>query len=106
MNDDTLYTVLGISETATQDEIMQAYRDCVEAYEVLSDSTQRLAYDRQLAESRFVVSISPSNPRPQPQAAETGLMAIVKRLPKPNWEFLTASILLGALWYIFIFLPR
>jgi curved DNA-binding protein CbpA len=50
MSDETYYTVLGISETATQDEIDRAYQNSIEAYHVLSDPTQRSSYDRQLAE--------------------------------------------------------
>jgi curved DNA-binding protein CbpA len=52
MRDGTYYTVLRVSETATQDEIDRAFRSFVEAYEVLSNSTQRSSYDQQLAQHR------------------------------------------------------
>ena len=52
MSDESYYTILGISETATQDEIDRAYRNFIEAYHVLSDSIQRLRYDQQLAQYR------------------------------------------------------
>lgn len=52
MSDQSYYTILGICETATQDEIERAYRNFVEAYHVLSDSIQRSRYDQQLARYR------------------------------------------------------
>jgi curved DNA-binding protein CbpA len=52
MSDKTHYTVLGISETATQEEIDREYRKFVEAYHVLSDSSQRSSYDQRLAQHR------------------------------------------------------
>lgn len=60
MSDKTYYTVLGISENASQDEIDRAYRSSIEAYEVLSDSTQRSSYDRQLAQGRQQNARTPS----------------------------------------------
>jgi curved DNA-binding protein CbpA len=64
MSDETYYTVLGISETATQDEIDRAYRNFIEAYHVLSDSTQRSCYDQQLAERRQQNAIAPPKAAP------------------------------------------
>jgi len=60
MGDKTYYTVLGISETASQDEIDRAYRSSIEAYHVLSDSIQRSFYDQQLAQSRRQNAPAPS----------------------------------------------
>jgi curved DNA-binding protein CbpA len=119
MSGDTYYVVLGVPETATQAEIKRAYRHLIrrvhpdkfpdaspvwkiaveqnsrkviEAYYVLSDSTKRSFYDKQLARYRQQrVSApppplhprtattsprrsytSPSNPRPHPQADQKG----------------------------------
>ena len=60
MSDKTYYTVLGISETASQDEIDRAHRRSIEAYRVLSDSTQRSFYDQQLAQGRRQNARTPS----------------------------------------------
>lgn len=91
MSDDTYYTILGISETATQDKIDRAYRNFIEAYQVLSDPTQRSFYDQQLVERRQHNAPAPTTPpraaatfpppsrislpsaRPQPQAGERGI---------------------------------
>jgi hypothetical protein len=91
MSDDTFYTILGISETATQDEIDRAYRNFIEAYQVLSDSTQRSFYDQQLVQHRQqnvqAPTMSPkaaatflppaqtslSSARPQPHPGERGI---------------------------------
>ena len=62
MRDETYYTILGLSETATQEEIDRAFRSCVEAYEVLSDSPQRSSYDLQLAEHRQQQAPVPTAP--------------------------------------------
>jgi hypothetical protein len=68
MSDHTYYTILGISETATQDEIDRAYRTFIEAYQVLSDSTQRSSYDQQLVQHRQQNAPPPTTP---PKAAAT-----------------------------------
>jgi curved DNA-binding protein CbpA len=91
VSDDTYYTILGVSETATQDEIDRAYRNFIEAYQVLSDSTQRSSYDRQLVQHRQQNAPAPTTPRkasatfpppshtllpsarPQPQAGERAI---------------------------------
>ena len=91
MSDDTYYTILSISETATQDEIDRAYRNFIEAYQVLSDSTQRSSYDQQLVQHRQQNAPAPTTPpkasatfpppshtslpsaRPQPQAGERAI---------------------------------
>jgi curved DNA-binding protein CbpA len=120
MSGDTYYVVLGIPETATQDEIKRAYRrlirrvhpdkfpdaspywklaveqssrKVIEAYYVLSDSTQRSLYDKELARYRQKYAsaqpstlhprtattspprsyTSPSKPRPQPRAGQKEL---------------------------------
>jgi hypothetical protein len=62
MSDDTHYTVLGISETATQYEIDRAHRSLIEAYDVLSDSTRRSSYDQQLAQHRKQNAPAPTAP--------------------------------------------
>jgi len=66
MSDDTYYTVLGIPETARQGEIERRYRSFIEAYQVLSDSTQRSSYDHQLARHR-----QQNAPEPSPTAFPT-----------------------------------
>ncbi len=64
MSDETHYTVLGISEAATQDEIERRYREFIAAYHVLSDSTQRTSYDQQLAQGcQQNVPSSPATPK-------------------------------------------
>jgi curved DNA-binding protein CbpA len=68
MSDETYYTVLGISETATQDEIDRAYQNFIEAYHVLSDSTQRSSYDQQLTERQRQKPPAPIGP---PEVAPT-----------------------------------
>ncbi len=89
---DTYYTVLGISETATQKEIKAAYRELIkqvhpdsvpnaspywkqaaeekskevtEAYRVLSNTIQRAKYDQNLADLRKSAQAAPQ-PQPQP----------------------------------------
>jgi curved DNA-binding protein CbpA len=96
MSVDGYYVVLGIPETATQDEIKRAYRrlirqihpdrfpncspywksatekksrEVIEAYYVLSDSAQRSSYDQQLARHRQ--QHAPAPPPPQQRAATT-----------------------------------
>jgi curved DNA-binding protein CbpA len=100
VSDDTYYTILNVKETASSAEIKTAYRDLIrqvhpdtianlgpylrniaedkakeinEAYSILSDSSKRRDYDRQLAEYRRQnASQTPPPPPPQqpsPQAA-------------------------------------
>jgi endogenous inhibitor of DNA gyrase (YacG/DUF329 family) len=95
MSDDTYYTVLDVSENATQAEIKTAYRnllkkihpdtvstlspelrrtaedltkEIIEAYEVLSDAGKRCDYDQLLAEYRqqSAPAAPPSGPKPAP----------------------------------------
>jgi len=61
MSDDTHYSVLGIPETATQGEIERRYQSFIEAYQVLSDSTQRSSYDQHLAQGRRQNARTPSS---------------------------------------------
>jgi len=96
---DTYYTVLGISETATQKEIKAAYRELMkqvhpdavpkaspywkqqaeekskevtEAYRVLSNTVQRSLYDRNLADLRRASQPhTQAAPAPQPKPAPT-----------------------------------
>lgn len=94
MSDETYYTVLNIKETASASEIKTAYRDLIkqihpdtvanlapylrkiaedkakeltEAYTVLSNSSKRREYDRQLAEYRHQnAPQAPPQPTPPP----------------------------------------
>ena len=81
MSDETHYTVLGISEAATQDEIDRRYRNLIEAYHVLSDLTQRTSYDQQLAQG--CQQNAPSSPAPPKAAATPPALS----LPFPPIEF-------------------
>jgi curved DNA-binding protein CbpA len=105
---DTHYTVLGISETATEYEIKRAYRrlirqihpdkfanaspfwklasekksrELIEAYYVLSDSAQRASYDQYLAQKRQ--QHHPPLP-PQPIAAKTSPPSSHTPSPSPR----------------------
>jgi curved DNA-binding protein CbpA len=124
MSDETHYTVLGISEAATQDEIDRRYRNLIEAYHVLSDSTQRSSYDQQLAQHRQQ-NAAARPPQPPPKGATTSLAKAVHGLlpgytsppnlrPQPQsgepprsyhgWDYnplsvMTAILILIGLWY-------
>ena len=98
MSDETYYTVLDVSETATQLEIKTAYRnllkkihpdtvstlspelrrtaedvtkEMIEAYSVLSDANKRREYDRQLAEYRQQSSPAALPRRPKTTSTST-----------------------------------
>jgi curved DNA-binding protein CbpA len=79
MSDETYYTILGISETATQDEIDRAYWEFIEAYHVLSDPPRRSSYNRQLAERRRQRAPAPLAPS---KAAPTPFLFSVDDFPK------------------------
>jgi curved DNA-binding protein CbpA len=81
MSDGTYYTTLGISETATEDEIDRAYRTLIEAYQVLSDSTQRSSYDQQLIQYRQQNVPAPTTP---PKAGATFPPPSHTSLPSPR----------------------
>ena len=117
LSGDTHYVVLGIPETATQDEIKRAYRHLIrrvhpdkfpdaspfwklaveqkskrviEAHDVLSDATQRSFYDQQLARSRQQASA----PRtctlpPNPGSQPRACQS------EPNWRSLPISAFWG-----------
>jgi curved DNA-binding protein CbpA len=104
MSDDTYYTLLDVSETATQLEIKTAYRnllkkihpdtvstlspelrrtaedltkEIIEAFEVLSDAGRRREYDLQLAEYR--PQSAPAAPPREPIAAPTSTPRTTRR---------------------------
>ena len=79
MSDETYYTVLGISETATRDEIDRAYWEFIDAYHLLSDPPRRSSYDRQLAEHRRQNAPAPLAPS---KAAPTPFLFSVDAFPK------------------------
>jgi curved DNA-binding protein CbpA len=110
MSDDTYYTVLDVSETATQLQIKTAYRnllkkihpdtvatlslelrrtaediakEIIEAYSVLSDAGQRREYDRQLAEYRQQSAPAPTAP-PNPPSQPVPTTAPNTRPPRPQ----------------------
>jgi curved DNA-binding protein CbpA len=135
MSGDTYYAVLGVPETATQVEIKRAYRGLIkrahpdkhpdasayrklaveqesrriiEAYYVLSGSTQRSAYDQQLAWYRLRHA-HPSPPPWQPQA-DTASASRSYTSPtsppsqpradhrRPSWAFWEGALQFGEFW--------
>lgn len=106
MSDDTYYTVLRIPETATQGEIERRHREFIAAYHVLSDSTQRLSYDQQLAQQGCQQN-APFSPAP-PKAAATPPAPEDTSTPNSRpqhgeggfpWGAWVAILLLFAYWY-------
>lgn len=104
--DETYYSVLGIPETATQDQIEQAFRKRSEAYGVLSNPTQHSSYDQRLADCRFARSIPKQHLLSRTDNREKGLIPILSRLPQPNWGFLAAIFFAGGIWYLLISYPH
>src|SRR5580704_6205445 len=109
MSDDTYYTVLNVKETASPSEIKTAYRDLIkqvhpdtitnlapylrqiaedkakeitEAYTVLSNSSKRRDYDKQLAEYRR--QTTPQAPRPTPPPSPQSASTSSGRRPQPK----------------------
>jgi curved DNA-binding protein CbpA len=126
MSGDTYYVVLGISETASQDQIKRAYRrlirrvhpdkfpdappywklaveqksrKVIEAYYVLSNSTKRSFYDQQLAQYRQ----QHSAPTPHPRTAPTSGSSPTPPNPRPptqarqRWSTLGFGAFLGGI---------
>ena len=79
------YALLGVAQTAGEDEIRRAYRDLVadamhdqprfqalsEAFETLKDPARRLAYEQK----RTALAVVPAPPRAAPDANATGAFA-------------------------------
>ncbi len=109
MSEETYYSALGVAENATRAEIKKAYRSLlkkihpdtvstlseetrrhaedatqliIEAYSVLSDSTQRSEYDRYLGGQRAMATANASRealnvPRPTTQCRRCGAVVYV-----------------------------
>jgi DnaJ-class molecular chaperone len=90
----TYYAVLGIPETATQDEINRAYLNLTEAHRVLSNSSQRLSYDQQLAQQRSYSSARGT--RNLPLAGEPIFSWWI------NWGALAGFLFSVAAWYMIL----
>jgi curved DNA-binding protein CbpA len=130
MSDDTYYTVLDVSETATRLQIKTAYRnllkkihpdtvatlspelrrtaediakEIIEAYSVLSDAGQRREYDRQLAKYRQQSAPAAPPREPKPAPTSTPRPHVPPRTQAPQPRVVARAVRLGAVVFFLLF---